>query len=100
GGVGVVVEHAGGSLVGDRDGYRPVTAEALVAAAPDVLLLTPRGLESLGGVAGLLAVPGAAVTPAGRPRRVVAIDDLLLLGRGPRTDVAVRQLRGALEAPR
>ncbi|MDB4942393.1 MAG: Heme transporter, cell surface heme and hemoprotein receptor HmuT [Labilithrix sp.] len=73
-------------------GSRPVTAEAIVAAAPDVLLLPSRGLESLGGIDGVLRVPGVRDTLAGKNRRVVAVDDLLLLGFGPRTGAAVSEL--------
>jgi iron complex transport system substrate-binding protein len=79
-------------------GYRPVTAEAVAAAAPDVIVVPARGLSSIGGVSGLLALPGLAQTPAGRARRVVAVDDQLLLGFGPRTIDAVRELRRAFTA--
>ena len=73
-------------------GYQPITAEALVTARPDVLLLLSAGLESVGGVNGVLRIPGVAQTPAGRNRRVIAYDDLLLLGLGPRTGAALRSL--------
>ena len=73
-------------------GYKPMTAEAVVSAAPDVLLLLTRGLESIGGIDGLLEQPGIALTPAGENRRVVAMDDLLLLGFGPRLGTAVKEL--------
>jgi heme transport system substrate-binding protein len=73
-------------------GYQPITAEALVTARPDVLLLLSAGLDSIGGVNGVLKLPGVAQTPAGRNRRVLAYDDLLLLGLGPRTGAALRSL--------
>ena len=73
-------------------GYQPITAEALVAARPDVLLFLSAGLESIGGVNGALRIPGVAQTPAGRNRRMLAYDDLLLLGLGPRTGAALRSL--------
>jgi len=76
--------------------YRPLTAEATVAAAPDVLLVLTRGLESVGGVDGLLKVPGLGLTPAGRARRVVAMDDALFLGFGPRLGEAVLLLKHLL----
>ncbi len=63
-----------------------------MAAAPDVILIPTRGLESIGGVDGLLAQPGLAATPAGQARHVVAMDDLLLLGFTPRLGDAVLQL--------
>ncbi|MDP2290592.1 MAG: ABC transporter substrate-binding protein [Actinomycetota bacterium] len=61
-----------------------MTAEAMLLAAPDVLLVTTSGLESVGGIDGLLAIPGIARTPAGRERRVLAYEDQYLLGGGPR----------------
>lgn len=65
-------------------GYRPLTAEAAVAAAPDFILTTTQGAEALGGTDRLLAQPGLALTPAARARRVLALDALYLLGFGPR----------------
>jgi iron complex transport system substrate-binding protein len=72
------------------DGFVPITAEALVAAAPDVIVVTTSGLESVGGIDGLLAVPGVAQTPAGSDRRILDYDDQLFLGGGPRTGAALR----------
>jgi len=70
-------------------GYRPLTAEAAVAAAPDLILTTAQGAEAVGGVDRLLSQPGLALTPAGRARRVLALDALYLLGGGPRLPQAV-----------
>lgn len=74
------------------NGFQPITAEALVTAAPDVFLLLTAGLESVGGVDGLLAIPGIAQTPAGKNRRVVHFDDQYLLGLGPRVGLALTDL--------
>lgn len=80
----------GGANAADSfEGTRPLTAEGVVSLAPDVILIPERGLASLGGVDGLLRQPGVAETPAGKTRRVVAIDDVLLLGFGPRLAQAV-----------
>ena len=57
-----------------------------------MLLLLSAGLQSVGGVDGLLRLPGVAQTPAGRNRKVIAYDDLMLLGLGPRTGKALRLL--------
>ncbi len=99
GGVGsgadAMIEAAGGVDVGKSigiQGFKQLTAESLVAAQPDVLLLLSAGLQSVGGVDGLLRLPGVAQTPAGRNRKVIAYDDLMLLGLGPRTGKALRLL--------
>lgn len=81
-------DNAGDAL----EGMKPWSAEAVVAAAPDAIVLPTRGLASLGGEGGLLAMPGLAETPAGRARRIVAVDDLELLGFGPRIGRGLRAL--------
>lgn len=92
-----IIALAGGvNAVTEYGGYRPLTAEAVVTAAPDVVLLTESGLAGLGGTAALWAVPGLSATPAGAAGRAVAMDDLLLLGFGPRLPEAVRELRALL----
>jgi iron complex transport system substrate-binding protein len=87
---------AADNAAGAFEGFKPLTAEAVAAAMPDVVLIPERGLASLGGVDGLLAQPGLSLTPAGKARRVVAMDDLLLLGFGPRLGEAVLELSRAL----
>lgn len=88
-----MIRLAGGiNAVSDFEGYKPLSPESAIAAAPEVILVPSRGLQSMGGVEALLRVPGLAMTPAGRAKRVVALDDLLLLGFGPRTGAAVREL--------
>jgi iron complex transport system substrate-binding protein len=78
------------------DGFRPLSPEVLIASAPDVVLVPAGGLDALGGEAALLALPGMAETPAGRARRIVALDDLLLLGFGPRLPAALDALAAGL----
>lgn len=76
---------------GIRD-CKPMTPEAVVAARPDVIVVFRKGLESLGGLEGLLRLPGVAQTPAGQNRRVVAMDDLYLGSFGPRAGRAALDL--------
>ncbi|MGD9712303.1 MAG: hemin ABC transporter substrate-binding protein [Thermomicrobiales bacterium] len=66
-------------------GYQPVTSEALVAAAPEIIVTQTLGAESVGGIDGLLEIPGIAETPAGQNGRIYIYDDELLLGMTPRT---------------
>lgn len=95
-----MIELAGGiNAVSDVEGYKPLSPESAIAAAPDVILVPSRGLQSMGGIEALLRTPGLAMTPAGRANRVVALDDLLLLGFGPRTGAAVRELCWKIHQP-
>lgn len=81
-----------GTAIGLDDPFTPITSEAMVEAAPDVLLLTTSGVESVGGVDGLVSIPGIAQTPAGRERRVVTVEDGLLFSFGSRTPDALAAL--------
>lgn len=76
-----------------------ITAESLLAAAPDAIVVTTTGLESVGGIDGLLAIPGVAETPAGRAQRVLIYEDQFLLGSGPRTGELVGELARDLSTP-
>ena len=73
---------AGGTnAVGGFTGYRPLSAEAVLLADPDLVVTTTQTLEGVGGVAGLMAaVPGLAGTRAGSAGRIAAFDALYLLG--------------------
>lgn len=88
-----LVTLAGGeSAVTAFEGSKPMTAEAVVESRPDWILVPSRGLASIGGEDGLFRTPGVAETPAGKAKHVIAMDDLLLLGFGPRTGRAVVEL--------
>lgn len=88
-----IIDLAGGlNAIDAFEGYKPLSPEAAVNAAPDVILVTDRSLELMGGPDGLLGLPEVALTPAGTDRRVIAMDGLLLLGFGPRTGDAIAQL--------
>jgi iron complex transport system substrate-binding protein len=92
----VVTLAGGANAFGEVSGYKPLSPEAAIAAAPTHILTTDQGLQAAGGIAGLLKAPGLAATPAGRARRVLTLDALLLLGFGPRLPQAVAQLADAL----
>jgi iron complex transport system substrate-binding protein len=77
--------------------FNTLTAESLATLNPDVLIVMTKGLESVGGVSGLLKLPGVAQTKAGKNSAVIDVDDSLLLSFGPRTPSLVQQLALALE---
>ena len=81
-----------------KNPFNALTAEELIKLQPDVLLLMTKGLASVGGISGLVQLPGIAETPAGQHRRVVTVDDSLLLSFGPRTIPMAKQLRPLLIA--
>ncbi|MGZ3115189.1 heme/hemin ABC transporter substrate-binding protein [Streptomyces sp. H62] len=95
-GAGSLIEAAGGVDAGAASGlgkdFTPLTSEALVKAAPDAILVMSKGLESVGGVDGLVGLPGVAQTPAGLDRRIVSVEDGVLLNYGPRTDQVLKSV--------
>jgi len=73
-------------------GAVPLSAEALIAAAPDVVVLPESGLEALGGIDALLAaIPGLAETPAGEAGAFLAYDEAFFFNLGPRVGQALMQ---------
>lgn len=93
-----MLDYAGASnAISGFSGYKPLTPEAVIAAQPDVVLLTDQGLKAAGGVDGILKLPGLEQTPAGRKRRVISLEAMFLLGFGPRLPAAVAALETAIE---
>lgn len=98
-GADALIAAAGGRDVGaelDLPAFTPLTAESLVTADPEVLLVMTKGLESVGGVDGLMALPGVQQTTAAKNRAVISVDDNVLLSFGPRTPQLIELLRPAL----
>ncbi|MGJ3265249.1 MAG: heme/hemin ABC transporter substrate-binding protein [Salinarimonas sp.] len=87
-----IIALAGGvNAVPEVAGYKPVTDEAIIAAAPDVVLSIARGDHAL-AAEDVFALPAFALTPAAAERRLVSMDGLALLGFGPRTPQAAAEL--------
>jgi len=76
--------------------FSAMTSELLASLNPDVILVMTKGLQSVGGVSGLVQLPGIAQTAAAKKRRVIAVDDSLLLSFGPRTPDLIDQLSAAM----
>jgi iron complex transport system substrate-binding protein len=75
------------------DGYKPMSDESVIAAAPDVLVMMS---NRPGAPEEVLTNAAIGATPAGRNRRVVTMDGNYLLGFGPRAPDAVSELMGSL----
>lgn len=77
-------------------GYKTMTDEAILEAAPDVVLVMSHGGPRAVTADELFALPAFSVSPAAREKRMIPVDGLALLGFGPRTAAAARDLCGAL----
>lgn len=88
-----MINLAGGRNVMERiTGYKAVTPEAIVAAAPEIIVATRRTFARYGSKEKLLSLPDLAATPAAAAGRLLVFDGLYLVGFGPRTVAAVREL--------
>lgn len=77
------------------EGYKPVTDEGIIAAAPDVVLMMARGNHAASAT-DVFALPAFSATPAAARKALVTMDGLYLLGFGPRTPQAARDLMAAV----
>ena len=96
-----LIEAIGATDVGAQslpNPYNTMTAESLATLNPDVIIVMTKGLQSVGGISGLLKLPGVAQTQAGKNQAVIDVDDSLLLSYGPRTPSLATALAKAVEA--
>ncbi len=82
------------------EGWQPLSPEALLSIDPDVYLVMQLGFDAVGGLDGLLEIPGMGETKAGKHGRVIVMEDILLLGFGPRMAETIVQLRDYLDEVR
>ncbi|MFV0474601.1 MAG: hemin ABC transporter substrate-binding protein [Pikeienuella sp.] len=95
-----MIGEAGGiNAAADIPGYKPMSREALIAAAPDHVVVSSAHAARDGGIEGLAARPDIAATPAGAAGRIGVIDTMLLLGMGPRAPEGVAALARMIHSP-
>lgn len=88
---------AGGvNAAADVEGAKPLSAEAMIAAAPEVLVVARSTIEGLGGEDAVFGLPGVAGTPAGREKRLIVVEDARLFGFGASAGAAALELAHAL----
>lgn len=83
-----LIESLGGVDAAKEEGIgqaSPANAESLADLNPDVMVMMSAGLDSTGGLDGLLAKPGIAQTTAGQNERILAIPDSQSLSFGPQS---------------
>ncbi|MBN9445157.1 ABC transporter substrate-binding protein [Bosea sp. (in: a-proteobacteria)] len=92
-----IIGLAGGiNVAGAIEGYKPMTEEAILAAAPDMVLMMRNSSAHNTTPDELFALPAFSRTPAAATKRLVHMDGLYLLGFGPRTPFAARDLMAAI----
>lgn len=87
----IIALSGGVNAISGYDGYKTINNEAIVAAKPDVVLTIKRDKDSFEADA-FTAHPAFALTPAGANKAFISMDGLYLLGFGPRTPTAAREV--------
>jgi iron complex transport system substrate-binding protein len=91
-----IIELAGAENVfAEAKGYKTISPEAAAALQPDVILMITRSSAPQEGV-DILKQPAFAETPAGKTGGFIKMESLYLLGFGPRTAEAARDLASRL----
>ncbi len=91
-----ILALAGGDNIATHENYRIYSAEAIIAADPEIIVITTQSQQNhTGGIRaseGLASVPGVSMTQAWKNQRITEIDQSLILGMGPRIVDAVELL--------
>ena len=93
---GIIALAGAVNAVQDYSGYKTLTEEAIIAAAPDVILMMDRGGDHAATDVEMINHPAIALTEAGKNHAIIRLEGSYLLGFGPRTASAVGELIDAL----
>jgi iron complex transport system substrate-binding protein len=96
---GILTLAGAENVITEFDGYKQVSDEAVIDAAPEVIVMM-QGRAEIGDHASTNATleshPALASTPAVKNGDIVRVDGLLMLGFGPRTGEAALRLARAI----
>ncbi|MEM9576550.1 MAG: ABC transporter substrate-binding protein [Pseudomonadota bacterium] len=96
-GADAVIRLSGGvNAVTGYTGYKTLEDEAAAAALPDVILMMERTGQHDAAAEELFALPSLATSPAAANGALIKMDGAKILGFGPRTAEAIRELNSAL----
>lgn len=92
-----MITLAGGeNVMADIDGFKSVSPESIVVAAPDFVLIPQRAFDAYGSIDAVFELPELIATPAAQHRQLLVFDGLYLMGFGPRSVSAVLDLAAEL----
>ena len=90
-GNGLINISGGINPLASFDGWKPVGTESIIQAAPDLIIISERGLRGFGTLEELRNHPALYLTPASKNNKIISIDGMASLGFGPRTiDSAIK----------
>ncbi|HVZ49737.1 MAG TPA: ABC transporter substrate-binding protein [Gemmatimonadaceae bacterium] len=88
-----MLRWAGGvNAIDSVGGMARVTPELIAKAQPDVIIATEVGFDRYGSAEKFLEVPGVALTPAGKSKKIYRITEQKIMYYGPRTPAVVREI--------
>ena len=87
-----MIEQAGGINAADTTTFRMLSSEAIVKEQPDVILATDFGYDQQGSIEKFLSLPGIALTPAGKNKKIYRVAEHDIFYTGPRTGENVIRL--------
>jgi iron complex transport system substrate-binding protein len=91
--VAQLIEYAGAINVAQAiEGFKAMSQETMIEAAPDFILTNRDGLTASDGVPIALKAPGALATPAGKNGRLISISGEYLQGMGILTPKGILEL--------
>lgn len=88
---GILALAGADNAISGFEGYKPLSNEAIINAAPDVILMMDRSDQPV-GAKDVFDLPMMAATPAGQNQAFIKMDGAYLLGFGPRTAAAAADL--------
>jgi len=92
-----MIELTGGQNMATFDGWKPMNSEAIIAAAPDIIVMSSLHLKRLGGYEVIMNRPDIAETPAGKNQSYAILSPQMMLQFGPRAPIAMNDLVSAYE---
>ncbi len=77
--------------------YQPLSPEAIIEGQPDLIVVCHESVKTLGGAKSIWRLPGISMTPAGRNKALVIVDDIGMLNFSLGTPLVMLQIRQKLE---
>ncbi len=85
------------NAMGNNVRFVPISQEGVIAANPDLIVMTRLGIQSLGSTEKVWELPGIAHTNAGKNKQLVIVEDIAFMSFGLTTPKALLALRQAAE---
>nr|ELR5232388.1 ABC transporter substrate-binding protein [Providencia rettgeri] len=77
--------------------YQPLSPEAVIEGQPDLIVVSHESAKTLGGTKSIWRLPGISMTPAGRNKALVIVDEVGMLNFSLGTPLVMSQIRQKLE---